>query len=174
MVFKFRAVELEDVDLFYEWENDMATWEVGNTLRPFSRFALEQYVMQSQNESFYSAGQMRLMVDLEEDAGVRTIGCVDLFDFEPRDLRSGMGLFIRKEERKKGYAKGILDLLWNYVVKVYSLRQIYCFVPVDNMASKRMLLSGGFEHTATLKDWIYIDGNPKNVEVYQRLKTHRQ
>ena len=67
MAFKLRAVELEDADLFYEWENDMATWEVGNTLRPFSRFALEQYVMQSQNESFYAAGQMRLMVDVEDE-----------------------------------------------------------------------------------------------------------
>ena len=172
MAFKLRAVELEDADLFYEWENDMATWEVGNTLRPFSRFALEQYVMQSQNESFYAAGQMRLMVDVEDEQGIRTIGCADLFDFEPRDLRAGMGLLIRKEERGKGYAKGILELLWNYVMKAYSLRQLYCFVPCDNQASKRMLLSGGFEHTATLKDWIYIDGKPKDVEVYQRIKNN--
>ena len=52
---KLRAVELDDVDLLYEWENDMELWEFGNTMRPFSKYALENYVLNSQNESLYSA-----------------------------------------------------------------------------------------------------------------------
>ena len=33
---KLRAIEPEDVDLIYEWENDFELWNVSETLKPFS------------------------------------------------------------------------------------------------------------------------------------------
>ena len=75
---KLRAVELSDVDLLYEWENDMELWEFGNTMRPFSKYALENYVLNSQNESLYSAKQMRLMIDVERNNAIYTLGCIDI------------------------------------------------------------------------------------------------
>jgi len=37
-----RALEPEDLELLYEWENDMANWLISNTLAPFSRFTLKR------------------------------------------------------------------------------------------------------------------------------------
>ena len=169
MEFKFRAVELDDADLFYEWENDMSVWSVGQTERPFSHFALEQYVLQAQNDTFYAAGQMRLMVDLIDQGETKTIGCVDLYDFSPKDFRAAMGILFSSEHRGRGYAKPVVEMLWEYVTKVYSLHCLYSFVPSDNLSSKKMLISSGFEPTGVLKDWLCENGKFKDVEVYQKI-----
>ena len=36
-VVRLRAVEPEDVEAMYRWENDPAVWRVSGTLAPFSR-----------------------------------------------------------------------------------------------------------------------------------------
>jgi len=61
---KLRAVEPADVDLLLEWENDTSIWNVSNTLTPFSRFEIEEYVLNAKRDIF-SARQLRLMIDLQ-------------------------------------------------------------------------------------------------------------
>ena len=73
-----RAMEPEDIDLLYRWENDQRIWPVSNTLAPFSRFALEQYVLNSDKDIFVSK-EIRLMIVLAETG--KAIGTIDLFDF---------------------------------------------------------------------------------------------
>lgn len=36
-----RALEPEDLEYLYKWENDMDLWEVSDTLTPFSHFTLK-------------------------------------------------------------------------------------------------------------------------------------
>lgn len=163
-----RAVELSDVDLLFEWENDLELWEVGNTMRPFSRYAIEEYVINSQNDSLYSAKQMRLMIDMEKENITTTLGCVDLYDFEARDFKAAVGIFIAKSERKKGYAKKALLSLEKMIKNVYNLHQLYAYVTEDNEDSKILFEKSGFLQTATLKDWVCRDNKFKNVIVYQK------
>ena len=162
---RLRAVELEDADLFYKWENDMELWGVSDTLRPFSRYALEQYVIGSQNESIYATRQMRLMIDLEDG---QTVGCVDLYDFEPRNSKAAVGIMIDKAFRTKGLAVQALEQLWQYVRRIYGLNQLYAFVPCDNEPSRRLFLAAGYEHTARLRQWIMTDKQYKDVDLYQK------
>ena len=35
---RLRALEPEDLDLLYAWENDTSLWEFGSTLVPYSRY----------------------------------------------------------------------------------------------------------------------------------------
>lgn len=166
---KLRAVELDDVDLLYEWENDMELWEFGNTMRPFSKYALEDYVINSQNESLYSAKQMRLMIDIEAESIITTIGCVDLYDFEARDSKAAVGIFIAESERKKGYAKKAILLLEKMIKNIYNLHQLYAYVTEDNEDSKILFEKSGFLQTATLKDWVLVNRKFKNVNIYQKI-----
>jgi len=41
---RLRSLEPEDLELLYLWENDPSIWKVSNTLVPFSRFILRQYL----------------------------------------------------------------------------------------------------------------------------------
>ena len=56
-----RAIEPSDIELIYEWENDIENWIVSNTQTPFSRFVLEQYIT-SAHEDIYTAKQLRLII----------------------------------------------------------------------------------------------------------------
>ena len=57
-----RAIEAEDVELLYKWENDEETWEVSHTLVPFSKYILALYIKNS-DKDIYETKQLRLMID---------------------------------------------------------------------------------------------------------------
>lgn len=166
---KLRAVELSDVDLLYEWENDLELWEVSSTMRPFSKYALENYVLNSQNESLYSAKQMRLMIDIEENNATYTIGCIDIYDYEARDSKAGIGIFISESERKKGYAQEAISKIENLMQSVYNIHQLYAFVSEDNRKSIALFEGCEYKANAILKDWVCREGVFKNVIVYQKI-----
>lgn len=169
MELKLRAVDLSDADLFYEWENEISLWESGNTMRPFSRYALENYVLTSQNEPLEVAKQMRLMLDACSEDTILTVGCVDLYDFDFRDSKAAVGIFICESERRKGYARKAVALLCDYVSRIYNLNQLYAFVASDNCESRSLFSACGFEQTACLKQWIQRGMEFKDVVLYQKI-----
>ena len=61
---KLRALEMTDVDLLYKWENNTAIWNVSNTIVPFSRESIEQFV--TYERDIYSDKQLRLVICLLE------------------------------------------------------------------------------------------------------------
>ena len=91
---RLRALEAEDVDLLYVWENDPAVWGVSGTLAPFSRHTLRRF-LDEQRFDLYAARQLRLVVETLDG---RAVGLVDLFEFEPVDLRAGIGILIHGAE----------------------------------------------------------------------------
>ncbi|MDR2025972.1 MAG: GNAT family N-acetyltransferase, partial [Prevotellaceae bacterium] len=58
---RLRALEPSDIDLLYVWENDPATWTVGESIAPYSRFELEKYILSEGD--IYANKQLRLMID---------------------------------------------------------------------------------------------------------------
>src|SRR5438046_132130 len=94
-----RAMEPEDIDLMYRWENDSNIWSVSGTVTPFSRFTLEKFIATA-HDDIYTTKQLRMMIDLiekdeeNEISSIRCIGCIDLFDFDPHHLRTGIGVLI--------------------------------------------------------------------------------
>lgn len=152
-----RAMEFSDAELLYEWENDMEIWHLSNTLTPFSRFVLEQYVMNS-HEDIFSTKQLRMMIDLHnnESAG-KAIGSIDIFDFEPMHRRAGIGILLLKEYRGKGYASEALDVLITYATKTLNLHQLYCNIGPENQDSLNLFLGKNFKIIGTKKDWNYIN-----------------
>ena len=72
---RLRALEPEDLELLYRWENDPELWEVGNTLAPYSRYILKEYIAGS-DRSIYESRQLRFMIE-DCDTGT-SVGIVDL------------------------------------------------------------------------------------------------
>lgn len=153
-----RALEPSDIDLLYKWENDTSVWHLSNTLTPFSRFALEQYVMNA-GEDIYASKQLRLMIDLIAEEKVSTIGCVDLFDFDPVNMRAGVGIMITKDERGKGYASEALSLIIDYAFERLRLHQLYSNVLLDNKASLELFKKKHFKQIGVKKEWIRVNNS---------------
>ncbi|HVA98524.1 MAG TPA: GNAT family N-acetyltransferase, partial [Bacteroidia bacterium] len=101
-----RALEPTDLTVLYDWENDVTNWKVSDTITPFSLYTLERYIEQA-HQDIYTTKQLRLMICLSEKK--EAIGCIDLFDFDLKNSRVGVGILIASaENRKQGFASEAL------------------------------------------------------------------
>ncbi len=162
-----RALEPEDIDLLYRYENDRDIWLVSGTTAPYSRYVLKKYIENSFAD-IYETRQLRLIIEKLGEA----IGSVDIFDFDAHNSHAGVGVIIfDSSERGKGYAKEAIGLLINYCFKTLSLNQIYCNITTDNHASFALFQSLGFREIGVRKEWMRIDDKYIDVAFLQLLKT---
>jgi diamine N-acetyltransferase len=163
-----RAPEPEDLDLLYLWENDTDVWHVSNTLTPFSRYTLKNYIENSHLDIF-EAKQLRLMIELKDS--FTTIGTIDLFDFDPYHHRAGIGILIGdKTQRGKGYAAEALDLVIDYCFDMLSLHQIYCGIGSNNLSSIHLFQSKKFLQCGERKDWLKTAEGWQNELLFQLIR----
>jgi diamine N-acetyltransferase len=147
----FRAPELSDLDLLYKWENDTSIWQLSNTVTPFSRHTLEEYIL-SAHQDIYTAKQLRLMII--SNANSEAVGCIDLFDFDPVNMNAGIGILICCDHRNKGYASEALTMLIHYAFHTLHLHQLYCNITADNEVSLKLFKKQNFKIIGLKKEWI--------------------
>ena len=149
-----RALEPEDVELLYQWENDRANWLLSDTIAPFSRLVLQKY-LDSSHLDIYQTKQLRMMIDISEKEEWRTVGSIDLFDFNPTHRRAGVGILIaRKDDRGKGIAKQALKELIKYAFQTLKLHQLYCNIQANNQDSMNLFSNIGFVVIGIKKEWL--------------------
>lgn len=164
-----RAIEPSDIDLIFQWENDKTIWHLSNTLAPYSRRTLEQYIENAQFD-IYQAKQLRLMIDQKEGDSLRTLGCIDLFDFNPFHLRAGVGILIaEKADRNKGTATQALKELIKYAFDILNLHQLYCNIGSGNSASLKLFEKIGFSKIGAKKDWNKVPGGFEDEYLLQMI-----
>ncbi len=146
-----RAPEPEDVDFLYQMENDNRLWHLSNTLTPFSRFDLEQYVL-LQDKDLFSVKQARFIIVLKNEDH-EPVGTVDLFDFEPQHQRAGVGIMVMEQYRNKGVATTALEVLIEYAFNHLGLHQLYCNIEEDNHLSLKLFQKTGFEICGKKIEW---------------------
>ncbi|MCC6371567.1 MAG: GNAT family N-acetyltransferase [Bacteroidia bacterium] len=145
-----RALEPSDADTLYCWENDMSLWPVSFTQIPFSRFILEEFV-NSAYQDIYTNKQLRLMV--EDPQTQKSIGIIDLFEFDPQHARCGLGIYISEAYRQKGCALECVELVKSYTFTVLHLKQLFVHVNTGNAASLALFEKAGFEKSGLKKCW---------------------
>jgi len=154
-----RALEPEDLEVLYRWENDTSIWHLSGTLVPYSRFILKQY-LENAGKDIYEIKQLRLII--EEKRGPRPVGAIDLFDFDPYHRRAGTGILIaEKSDRGKGFARESLELLMNYAFRVLKLHQLWCNIAGSNTESMSLFRAAGFTLVGEKREWLY---NGKDFE----------
>jgi len=158
-------MELADVDHLYEWENNPENWIHGNTLNPYSRFFLEQYVLSSQNDILHDK-QLRLII--QENSG-EPCGAIDLFDFDAHHKRAAVGVLVKAIKQRRGYALEALNLLVEYCKNTLNLKQLYCSIEVGNEKSLKLFKKAGFEVTGVLKQWKWANGMWTDEYFLQKL-----
>lgn len=150
-----RAPELSDVDYLFNLENDTNYWHLSGTIMPFSRFDIEQYVMTA-DKDIYKMSQLRFII---ENTKEKSLGVVDIFEFNPSHKRAGLGIIINEDDQKNGYAFEALDLVINYCSNYLHLHQLFCNIESDNIASLNLFKKAGFETCGTKKQWNFRNGN---------------
>ncbi|HEY9115545.1 MAG TPA: GNAT family protein [Bacteroidales bacterium] len=162
-----RSPEPADVDFIFKMENDQSLWHLSNTLTPFSRFDLEQFVMLSEKD-IYVTKQARFIIEKTEGSLAKTIGAIDLFDFEPQHKRAGIGIMLLEHERGHGYAGLALDILIDYSFSVLGLHQLFCNIEEDNEISLKLFQNKGFRVAGRKEDWN-LRNNKWKTEILLQL-----
>jgi diamine N-acetyltransferase len=146
-----RALEPEDLSFLFDLENDPDLWAVSDVLpAPISRHALREY-LQHAAASLAEVGQMRLIINSEENIPV---GTLDLFDYSALHQRAGVGITVLKSARRCGYALAALQQLLPYAQQALQLHQLYCTVAEDNVASISLFEKVGFRRVGIRYDWL--------------------
>lgn len=164
---RLRALEPEDLELLFEWENNSVYWIISNTVAPFSKYTLKRY-MENSHKSIYETGQLRLMIDLIAEK--KTIGTIDIFDFDPFHKRAGIGILIADEsERRKGYASMAVKCLTDYCFKTLQLHQLYCNILANNCESMDLFRKQGFVEIGIKKDWVKVSQGYLDEHMFQLI-----
>lgn len=164
---QLRALEPSDLDFLYALENDESVWEVSNTTTPYSRAILKDY-LDNAHRDIYEVKQLRLVITISE--ALRQIGFIDLFDFDPRHHRLGVGIILFSEaDRGKGYAADALGLIHEYAVKHLQVHQLYANITADNARSIQLFEKAGFTRSGVKKDWVFSEGKYKDEYFYQLI-----
>ena len=161
-----RAVEPEDVDTIYRFENDTKYWDVSDTEEPVSRFTVEQYILSASHDIF-TTGELKLMVCLR--SGDIPIGMVDLFQFDARHRRAGLGILINSASQHQGYGSEALDLVMQYAFHTLGLHQLYCNILTDNEVSLQLFQGRGFSVIGMKKEWRWIGSRWKDEFMLQKI-----
>lgn len=265
-IIRLRAVEPEDIDLLYAWENDSSLWSVSGTTEPFSREQMARFVeRQLGGGDLRHTGQLRLMIetkpvarpelapeypghaatgadrnaagctpgdsprqtdthaaptecpatvfsrhdaadrpgdtrsvssracaseapehslndasDLSDGCGrptklhpsgtVRTVGAIDLFEYDPVARRAGIGILVHgSDDRRRGYASDAVETLCRYAREVLDLHQLWCNVGTGNEASLRLFRRAGFVECGILRDWHRTPHGYEDEAILQRI-----
>ncbi len=162
-----RAIEPEDIEMLYTWENDPEIWEISHTLVPYSKYILALYIKNS-DKDIYETKQLRLMID---DPYGKTVGAVDLFDFDPYHSRAGIGILIHnREDRSKGYASSALELLITWCFNKLNIHQLYANIESGNKISRSLFEKQGFQLCGTKKEWLMSSSGWKDEVMMQLIK----
>lgn len=163
-----RALEPTDLDFLFQLENDTAIWEISGTLKPYSKKVLQLY-LDNAHRDIYEVKQLRLCICKENQ---ECIGLIDLFDFDPKHRRAGIGIVISNpDDRNKGLGAEALSLLCDYAFTVLDLHQLYANILEDNEASIHLFEKMGFGQIGIKKEWIRTSTGFKNEIMLQKINT---
>lgn len=147
---KLRKIEPSDLPFLYQWENDSAAWAQASTHNPLSQQDLRDYIAATTGD-IYRDGQLRLIIE-EQDSGA-TFGCIDIFDFDPRNRKAALGLYVSPLARGKRIATQALRLLEQYAFSHLNLRLLYAVIATSNEPCSTLFEHSGYTPSSPLKGW---------------------
>ncbi len=183
-VVHLRALEPQDAQLLYAWENDPTTWYAGDRRWPISLSDIECFIQNSEHDPWHTK-QVRFMIEVNHmsaDAPLAdlcnvpmlamveshsqfigpkhrlmeetTVGCVDIFDFDPMNMHCSLGILIGTEFRRQGYARAALEAVERFAFHTLMVQNIKVEVAEDNVPSLNLFQSLGYAHVGTIAKWL--------------------
>ena len=163
-----RALEPEDLEFVYAIENNENIWEVSNTITPYSKYLIKQY-LKNAHQDIYEAKQLRLAVCKSDSS--EAIGLIDLFDFDAKNKRACIGIIIQNEvDRNNGFGKEALGLIIEYAFTQLQLHQLYANIGTENKASLSLFTTFGFVNIGVKKDWNFTKNTFQDEAFFQLIK----
>jgi diamine N-acetyltransferase len=94
---------------------------------------------------------------------------VDMFEFDPQNLRAGVGIIVAPPYRKQGFALDALQTLERYIRDVLRMHQLWCSVGADNEASLVLFKKAGYAECGCRKEWILTPNGAIDEVLMQKI-----
>lgn len=143
-----RKLEPFDLPFLYQWENDAKAWAYADTHNPLSQQDLRDYISATTGD-IYKDGQLRLIIECDKI----TLGCMDLFDFDPRNRKVAIGMYIAPDFRLNGVGKRALELLEQYAFGHLNMRLLYAIIATNNLSCTHLFEKADYMPSTPLKGW---------------------
>jgi len=98
-----------------------------------------------------SSGQLKLYAFTPQE---ETVGCVELYNYDPVNRRAAVGIVVSNEYRHRGYGFAMLKTLTQFCKDNTSLHQVYADIAATNETSIHIFRKAGYAHCATMRDWV--------------------
>ena len=158
-----RPPRATDAEAILAWENDPELQAYSDQDRSVTPEDVRAF-LDEEISDIHIKGQLRLIICLREDDSV--IGAIDLYDFNARHLRCGVGINVDKEYRGTGLGTEALGLLISYASGTLGIHQLWCTIPVSNLPSLRIFEKQGFVQAGILSDWLLRQGGTAEDVVF--------
>ena len=165
-----RALEPEDLNFLYQIENDMSLWHLSNTQQAFSADLLKRYIAEADRD-IYEAKQYRFTIEIVDNQQI--VGFVDLFDFDPKNRRAGIGIIIHREQQGKGYGTEALQEVIRYAFNILYLHQLYANISAGNLTSLQLFEKQGFVLSGNKKEWNFDGKQYEDELLYQLINRNK-
>lgn len=159
-----RSLQPTDFDKIFAWENNPENWRVSGTNEHFSKKEIEEFVKSEQD--ILLSKQVRLMIC--SSSSNEAIGAVDLFEYDPKNQRAGIGILIEAAQRKNGFAFEALMLASNYSLNEIGIRNLFATIFIDNEASILLFEKAGFKKIGHKKKSFNDSGKWIDELLYQK------
>lgn len=162
---KLRAIEPQDIELLFSWENLSQYWPHSSTSAPYSKLNIARYIDNYKADPIRE-GELRLIAhDLKGDIAV---GIVDLYNVEIRHKRAWVSILISPSHQRQGYACLSLKLLADYCSRTLGLKHLYALISRSNVPSCSLFEKAEYSRVARLPGYIFSDCSrePQDALIY--------
>jgi RimJ/RimL family protein N-acetyltransferase len=162
-VVRLRAVEPDDWEIHHEWDQDseMQRWldrvHIPRSRQGTQRWAEQQALREPENDNFH--------FQVETLAG-ELVGSVNAHDCDRRTGIFEVGVAIRPEHQRKGYAREALALLLRYYFHELRYQKVNAYIVHVNEPSLRLFERLGFQQEGRLRRIVYTGGRHYDYIAY--------
>lgn len=164
-IIQIRALEPNDATTLYLWDNNPELWHVSETPGPISLNILQQMCSEGP-QALIEHGQQRWMIT----ANGEPIGTVELFDYQPKHQRAGVGILIgTAENRGRGYGLLAMEKLLQLGEEVFGIKNFWATVGINNVASIQLFQHSGFQQIGLWKKWYWQQNQWEDAAMFQKV-----
>ncbi len=156
-----RLMEPEDIEEIYDLENSSDLWRHTLSGGPRSRRMITDYVLNATGDMAVDC-QARFVIEVEGNI----VGAVDLTAYDAVHQRAELGIAVKSDYRRRGYAAAAIRQLLDYCRNTLLLHQVYALVLDDNNPSVSLFCKLGFQPCALLPQWYRTPDGFQDVQFF--------
>lgn len=161
---ELRSLEISDVDLLYRWENQYEDLIFNESYNPISKECIKNFIINSNNYLSYNSS---ITMIIDEKKLKKSVGYIQLLEYNPMNRRGEIGIFIDKDFRKKNIAKDTIGIFLRYAFNRWNLRMVYAKVLDNNIPSNNLFNSVGFQLVSSIPEWSWSNDRFISLNYYQ-------